>query len=312
LRRVLGISLSSNQICFAELAEEDSGIKLENAEAVSVDFDFEDELFRHKSSQKDLSSISGEIQNYLTRRNISNVEIAVTIGTPQAFLLTIPIDYSEGKQSLNSKIYWELSNYFPDSYNDFVINTYRLNSVLPCRESDEFLIIAVQKNTLEFVKRIFKMCNLNLALVDIDHFAAEHAVRRSYSEDITGKNILMVGLRNGRVDYGYICDKKYKFYAYSKYSSEPEFNLSIVRKIKSLLETPELSSGVDAVYLYGDDIKEDTIASILKSAKVRLEIVNPFESIQASDLFLKNELLHKSAFKFAPSCGVALRMLSKN
>jgi len=312
LNKALGISFSSEQINFTELTNDNGKVRLDNAESVPVDFNFEDDLFKHKSSQKDLSSLSGEIQNYLTRRNLSNIEIALTIGTSQAFLLTIPVDYSEGKQSLNSKIYWELSNYFPDNYSEFVINTYRLNSVLPCKDSDEFLIIAVQKNTLEFVKRIFKICNLNLALVDIDHFAAEHSLRRSYLENITGKNVLMVGLRRGRVDYGYICDKKYKFYSYSKYSSEPEFNLSLVRKIGSLMDSVQFKNGVDTIYLYGDDIKEDTIEALMKIEKVNLEILNPFEDIMASDVFLKSELLRKSSFRFAPSCGVALRVLLKN
>jgi Tfp pilus assembly PilM family ATPase len=308
LTRSLGISFSSNQICFTELSAESGKIKLDNAESVLVDFDFEDEFYKHKSSQKDLSSISGEIQNYLSRRNFAEADIALTIGTSQAFLITVPLDYSEGRQSINSKIYWELSNYFPDNYNDYVINTYRLNSILPCRHSDEFLIIAVSKNSLEFVKRIFKICNLNLKLVDIDHFAAEHSLRKSYMDNISGANILMVGLRNGRVDYGYLTDRKYKYYSYSKYSSEPEFNLSLVRKINSLLSSEKFSGGVDAIYLYGDEIKEDTVNALSK-IESKLEILNPFENISASDLFLKNESLRKSYYKFASSCGVALRIL---
>lgn len=309
--RSLGISFSSNQICFTELTSEQGKIRLDNAEAVQVDFDFEDEYYKHKSSQKDLSCISGEIQNYLTRRNISGIDIALTIGTPQAFLITIPLDYSEGKQSINSKIYWELSNYFPDSYNDYVINTYRLNSVLPCKQSDEFLIIAVQKNSLEFVKRIFKICNLNLTLVDIDHFAAEHALRKSYAKGIEGKNALMVGLRNGRVDYGYISDKKYKFYAYSKYYSEPEFNLSLIRKINSLLGSEKLRDGIDTIYLYGDEIKEDTINSLGKIEGTSLVLVDPFEKIPVSDPFGKNEVMQNASYRFASSCGVALRVLNR-
>ena len=311
MERSLGISFSSNQICFTELSADSGKIKLDNAEAVTIDFDFEDDFYKHKSSQKDLSSISGEIQNYLTRRNLSGIDIALTIGTPQAFLITIPLDYSEGKQSINSKIYWELSNYFPESYNDYVINTYRLNSVLPCKQSDEFLIIAVAKNSLEFIKRIFKICNLNLTLVDIDHFAAEHTLRKNYANEIEGKNVLMVGLRNGRVDYGYIADKKYKFYAYSKYYSEPEFNLSLIRKINSLMSSEKLRDGVDTIYLYGDEIKEDTIEALRKIENTSLVMVNPFENISASDLFLKNEVLRKSSYMFASSCGVALRVLNR-
>lgn len=312
MNKVLGISFSSSQICFSELAGANGGIALDNAETVQVDFNFEDELYRHKSSQKDLSSISGEIQNYMKRRNLHNAEIALTIGTSQAFLLTIPVDYSEGKQSLNSKIYWELSNYFPDDYGEFVINTYRLNSVMPCKDSDEFLLIAVPKNTLEFVRRIFKICSLNLSLVDIDHFAAEHAVRHSYVDTMTGSNVLMVGLRNGRVDYGYLCDRKYKYYSYSRYSSEPEFNLSLVRKINQLLTNEALRDGVDTIYLYGDDIKEDTIGAIEKMDKAELKVVNPFSNLSISQEPATDDTAGVLSYRYAASCGAALRIMSRN
>ncbi len=308
MKKSLGISFSSNHICFTELSGEGGNVRLDNAECVSVDFNFEDPFHKHKSSQKDLSSVSGEIQNYCTRRNLQAVDIALTIGSSQAFLITLPLDYSEGKQSLNSKIYWELSNYFPDTYSDFVINTYRLNSILPCNDSDEFLIIAVQKNTLEFVKRIFKICSLNLALIDIDHFAAEHTLRRSYPENTAGKNVLMVGLRKGRVDYGYLSDRKYRSYAYSRYNTEPEFNLSLVRKITSLLDSGRMP-GVETIYLYGDEIKNDTIEAVSKIEGPETVIVNPFENISASEHFLKNEVLRKSPYMFTPSLGGALRLL---
>ncbi len=308
----LGINFSGDSIFFTELSSEAGIIKLENAEELKTDFSFEEELYKHKSNTRELTNISGEIQNYLNRRNLQNVHISAAMGTSQAFLITLPVDFSGGKQALNSKIYWELSNYFPDNYNDFIINTYRMNSILPCKDSDEFLIIAVPKNSLEFIKRVFGICHAELKLVDIDHFAAENAFRINYSEQAGDKNILLIGLKKGRVDYGFISDKKYKFYGTSKYSSDPEFNLSIIRKINSLLASPKFQKGVDVIYLYGNEISLDTVESLRKSGLAEVEIMNPFESINASDKFLKDEDLRKNSYRFAASCGAALRNLAVN
>jgi len=306
----LGISFSGGSIFFTELYSDSVNIRLDNVEEVKVDFDFEDEFQKFKSSQKDLTNISSEIEKYITKRNAAECSVSLAISTAQAFLITLPIDFSEGKQSLYSKISWELSNYFPDNYNDFVINTYRLNSVLPFGSSDEFLIIAVTKNSLEFVKRIFKICRIELALIDIDHFAAEYALRNSYPEKMRNKNVMMVGLKSGRVDYGYITDKKYRNYAYSKSGSETEFNLNLVRKINSLLESKRFRPGLDRLFLYGNEVKEDTVEALKKIDGVNAELINPFVNIGASDLFLKDESLRKTAYRFAPSCGAALRSLS--
>lgn len=303
----LGIGFSGRRIYFTELMGDRSAPKVNHVHFVDMDFNFEDELGKYKSSQKDLTNISAEIRTYVGTRNLNIEKAALTISAAQAFLIILPIDHSEGEQSINSKIYWELSNYFPDSYSDYVINTYRLNNVLPCKDSDEYLIIAVPKNTLEFVKRIFKLCSLELSMVDIDHFSAENSLRSNFGEKLEGKNILLAGLKDGRVDYGYISNKKYKFYAHSRCYSESEFNLALTRKLAGLIAAEPISKKVDVIYLYGDEIKEDTLEALRKMDKGHVEILNPFENISATDLFLKNESLRKISYRYSASCGAALR-----
>lgn len=309
LNRSLGIGFSGSRIYFTELIGTDGAPRVEHIESVNVDFDFEDELGKFKSSQKDLTNISSEISTYITKRNLNINKAGLTISSSQAFTLILPVDYSEGKQSINSKIYWELSNYFPDNYNDFLINTYRLNNVLPCKNSDDFLVIAVQKNTVEFIKRIFKICSLDLSLIDIDHFSAENALRVNYEEKIGGKNILLVGLKRGRIDYGYIENRKYKYFTHSKYYSENEFNLSLTRKLSSVIRSEPILGRVDEIFMYGDDIKDDTLESMEKQGFAAIKIINPFENIGASDIFLKNDKLRKVTYKYSASCGIALRNL---
>lgn len=310
LSRSLGIGFSGNTIYFTELLGDSKTTRVDHIESVKVDFNFEDELGKYKSSQKDLTNISGEISTYITKRNLDINKAGLTISSSQAFMVTLPIDYSEGKQSINSKIYWELSNYFPDNYNDFLINTYRLNNVLPCKNSDDFLVIAVQKNTVEFIKRIFKICALELSVIDIDHFSAESSIRKNYESKLKGKNILLVGLKKGRVDYGYIQDSKYKYYTHSKYYNDTEFNLSLTRKLSSIINSDPVMKRLDAIYMYGDEIKDDTIESVEKLGYAGITIINPFENISASDIFLKNDSLRKISYKYSASCGIALRNIA--
>lgn len=309
MNTTLGIAFSGSSICFSEIIQDGGANRLNNAESVNVNFDFEDSYFRHKSNQKDLTNIASEIQNYISQRELIVGNAALAIGTSQAFMLTLPIDYSEGRQSMNTKIYWELSNYFPDNYNEYVVNTYRLNSVMPCKDSDEFLVIAVHKNTLEFIKRVFRLCNINLKLIDIDHFSAEYALRAGYAEQMDNRKILLVGLKNKRIDYGFIENKKYKSYMYSTYSSDIEFNLSIVKKLTLVFERQMKIPGVDAIYLYGQDIQENTVEAIRKLDIAPIEILDPTTGLDSAELLLKNDKLRKSAYKFSASTGAALRCL---
>jgi Tfp pilus assembly PilM family ATPase len=309
LTKSLGISLTSNKIKFTELTFDSGIIRLTYADIVEVDFDFEDDLWKYKSNQKVLTNLADEIQKVLHKRGTYFSDISVAISTAQSFLIILPLDSSEGKSSLNSKIYWELSNYFPDNYNDFIVNTYRLNSFLPSSSTDEYLVMAIQKNTLEFLKRIFKLSNISVKLIDIDHFSAENALRKNNPHMLQGKNILLVGLKKNRFDFGFIQNKKYTFFAFARNDSPSAYNLTLTRKLKSFLNTGRGKEGVDAVYLYGDDIGVDTIGSLRKINGFKVETMNPFENIHASTEYLQDEKLRKVQYNFAPSCGVALRNL---
>lgn len=307
----LGISFSSGNIRFTDLLYRSDTTVLDHADSLEVDFNFEEDLSKFKSNQRALTNISGEIQKYISKRNTYYSNVSATISTSQAFLITLPIEYSEGKKAINSKIYWELSNYFPDTYSEYMVNTYRLDSKIPSLGTDDFLIIAVHKNTLEFIKRIFKLCGLELAIVDIDHFAAEQNLKRNYSDMLNGRNILLIGLKEGRVDYGFISNKKYRYYSYSTYNSKPQFNLSLVRKLNSLMGTGFAKPGIDTVFIYGDNVSEDIIQLIKKTVNLKIQLLNPFENINSSTEILRNEELRRYPFRFAASCGVALRSLTK-
>jgi Tfp pilus assembly PilM family ATPase len=308
--RTLGVSFSSNKIFYTELVMDTGVPVVDYVDSAEIDFNFDEDLSNYKSSQKTITNVSGDLQKYFDKRRIAYKNVSLTIGTSQSFILTLPIDLSEGKHSINSKIYWELSNYFPDNYNDFVVNTYRLSKFMPSGSTNEYLIIAVRKNVLEFVKRVFRLCNIDLTLVDIDHFAAEHSLRKSYPEEIESGNLLLIGLKKGRIDYGVISNKKYSYYTYSRYYSEPEFNLSLVRKVNSLMGERLSKLNIHDIVLYGDTLLEDTLDTLKKIPGIKAVMMNPFEGINSSSLFLKNEGLRKTAYQYAASCGVALRSLS--
>lgn len=308
INKSLGICFSSDKIHFTELSREGTNIKLNFFDTIGLEINFEEELWKYKSNQKILTNVSNEIQKVLNKRGTNFSHISISISSSQAFMLILPVDLTDSKSTLNTKIYWELSNYFPDNYKDFIVNTYRLNSFMPVSSCDEVLIIAVLNNTLEFVKRVSKLCNVQLNLIDIDHFSAEFALRKNYQTRVNKNNILLIGLKNGRFDFGYLVKGKYKHFSYSKYNSEPEYNLTMVKKLKSFMQSSVAVHGVDTVFLYGDDIKESVINSIKKLELFnKIEIINPFSNISASNEYLQDDELRKSHYIYTSSCGVALR-----
>ena len=67
--------------------------------------------------------------------------------------------------------------------------------------------------------------------------------------------------------------------------------------------------GVDAIYIYGQDIQENTLDAIRKLGIAPVEIIDPTNGLDSAELLLKNENLRKTAYKYCSSTGAALRCL---
>jgi Tfp pilus assembly PilM family ATPase len=79
------------------------------------------------------------------------------------------------------------------------------------------------------------------------------------------------------------------------------------KKLNAIFETLPGNRGIEHIFLYGDEIKSDTVEAIKKLEKAPVEIMNPFYGINAAELLLNDEKLRKNAHKYSSACGAALR-----
>ena len=107
-------------------------------------------------------------------------------------------------------------------------------------------------------------------------------------------------------------NRKYKNYMYCKYKSDVDFYLNMSKKLNSVFNIQTKKRGIDHIYLYGDDINNNTFEAIKKLEKAPVEIMNPFYGVSAAELLLNDDRLRKNAYKYSSACGAALRSFKQD
>ncbi len=246
-----------------------------------------------KKNKNDFAEEFEECINKITKDSGHEfLKAGILIGTEQTFLNVTPIDFTEDAGSITSHILWELSNYFPETYKDFNIQYYRLNNKYHNENTDDILIIAVNKNKLEFIKHLCNAGGLKIGKVEIDHFALEKNLKEIYPDENKNKTILVIGCKDGRFDYSLIVNELLKYYSYETYERS-EFKNLLISQINSFNAS---LFNIEKIFLYGNE----------STAIIKLFLEQQFLNIPVSVITIPG---NSDDTKFAPLYGLALKNL---
>jgi Tfp pilus assembly PilM family ATPase len=297
----LAIGFSQKQIKFVEINENREISFIDN---IKTSLDLNKDLSIYRNSDDIISETGDMICNHLEANNIQPNRIDVLLETSQSFMNTVPINFEEDTESIRSQILWELSNYFPDSYKNFRVSYHKLNRKDYPDGIKDTLIIAVDNNKIIVIKEIFKVCNFNIHLTDIDQFATEKCIREVYKEELTDNKILILGCKNSRIDISIIDDRNLVYYDYIIFTGS-NFQKGL-RKLLNELNVKGMSFG--EVMLYGEDYSSDVQGYIKTFDKDHsIELSDPFKKFKYTKNEKGNGNFKNKGFKYTPLIGLALK-----
>lgn len=276
-------------------------------EEVSSIVDFGKDISYYKNNTTVISEISQLILSILNT-DISKIKkTGVVLDSAQAFLNIIPVDTNDDEKTINSQIMWEISNYFPETYNDFNIKYLRLSNHKYTANIDEALLIAIDKFKIDFCRRICNEIKLGLSSVEIDHFAAEKVLTDSYKEKIPVNSVLLTGYKAGRVDLSVVTNGKIRYYEFIS-KDDNEYHDRFEKALKDLpVNIPDLN--IKDIFVYGGDFSgsaDENLTEIFKGAAIN--VIDPFFKIKLSREMLSEKSGDKNLHKYAPLCGLASKM----
>jgi hypothetical protein len=276
-------------------------------EEVSSIVDFGKDISYYKNNTTVLSETSQMIHSILNTDINKIKKVGVALDSAQAFLNIIPVDTNDDEKTINSQIMWEISNYFPETYNDFNIKYIRLNNHKYTANIDDALLIAIDKFKIDFCRRVCSELKLNLKTVEVDHFAGEKILTDNYKDKVSGNNVLFIGYKASRIDLSVIANGKISYYEYIN-KDDNEYHDRFISILKNLsVNIPELN--LKEIFVYGGDFSgspDENFSELFKG--VHVTVVDAFHKVKLSRELLSEKSGDRSLHRFTPLCGLASKM----
>lgn len=301
------VGFSGNSIRFVGLSEDK---QLSHISELETDFNFDDEIPAHHGDEHLISELASVICDNLKKvDDISSSKVSLVINTMQIFSNVMPLDVVEDEQVTSSNILWDTSIYYPDEYENFNINYYRLKKLSPEDSSDNIynvLVLGINRNIINFYRRIFDECGLKLDLFDSDHSAATGLISAKEIDNTYG----LLGLKPGRIDLSINRDDEIKYFDYS-YTGSFDFKRELDKDLTTL-ELDDNFADVKTIYIYGESLLESVKEYLeQKYSGIEIKILDPLENYTGDESSVDNILHFSSAARFAPLFGLALKSLEQ-
>ena len=294
--RSLNIEFSNNLVRVLQLNKSKEIILNEEIE---LGFNIDDVNYIKKNKKEAVSIFSEKFSELNLNETNTEENACVLLNTSQSFLNVIPVDFNEEKNNIDSHILWDLSNYFPDTYKDYIIKYYRLNNNYLNEKIDEVLLIAVDKNRVDVIKNLCNGIGFKIVNIDIDQFAVEKCLKENYSGEFTEQNILLIGFKDSRIDFSLISKGKIRYYDFQN-PGKANFKILIEKQIEFLTSVfSEIK--IEQAFIYGTEKSINVQNFINEELKIfPATIINP-SKINSSEV---------SQSRYAPLYGLALKNFS--
>jgi Tfp pilus assembly PilM family ATPase len=297
----LGVNFTENFIQIVELKKHGNKNYVSCLDEIESDIDFNSDILDLIRKPNSAFSIVENVSKLLKRNKLNSKHISVSLSASSLFMIHLPIDSRLDELELKEHLDWEISNLFPgEPSSSFNIATCPLNSSHGIKN---ILVVVIRKEIVNFFKYLFNQFNLDAVVFDIDHFAVIKALVMNYPE-IVNENIVLIGYRNGYLDYSVLENGSLVDYKFKKLLGGENHYSNLSSQILSFVDRNIVSSW----FLYGKAIRHDLVTSLRNHLSgVRVESINPFRRLDIDSNLNRRQELMMDRLYFTPAVGLAIK-----
>ncbi len=272
---------------------------------------------------KPLDASQWEDDNYLVEQITSSIskhvsdpksDLVTSMFSENAIIRVVAVPNIE--DNINDFIQWEMEQYLIQPLNEYLLDFQSLGS-----NQDEtartYLVAAFRRSEVNRFTTILERCGCNLAVLDLDVFAAQNVYEINYPEKLPLKTFLIKAdshvIKCARTQNGQFLDFQSTAVdaSFMNLASEPktEMVLSLVNQVRMALEAAQDTwGGVDQIMLCGD-LALDTEFREMLEANMPTQVLqlDAFKEINFSLSPEKSALFMPSSPQCAGVVGLALR-----
>ena len=255
--------------------------------------------FRAENNGEGVSQFAEHLYSFIRANRIKTRKVSVALDSAQLFINTIPIEEGISRLERNDQLQWELSQYYPGIQpGEFTSDVH----VLTDNRGEQWakvLSVSARREMSHLIQSVLSRLDLNLHLVDVDHFSADTALRVNYP-DADQRYLALVGVKENRLDISLMKNGTLESYSYCHASSDAE----IIGHIGTLSRE---SRGLRSMTAYGTYLSQDLLVRIRRGSSLLVEALNPLRHVRVSKSLRRTDHLTIPSYRFASAVGVALR-----
>ncbi|HKP97122.1 MAG TPA: pilus assembly protein PilM [Fibrobacteria bacterium] len=226
------------------------------------------------------------------------------------------VDVPNSEDNIIDAIEWEMEQYLIHPLEEYLLDYQSLGSN-PDETARSYLVAAFRRKEVERCKRIMEQSGCNLAILDLDVFAAQNVFEVNYPEKLPLKTFLIkadsnvikcIRTQNGQF-LGFESTPVDAAFMASGSEAKANLVLGMVNQVRGALDrTHDAWGGVDQVVLCGDLALDNEFREMLE-ANMPSEVthLNAFKEITFALSPEKSAVFQPSAPQCAGAVGLALR-----
>lgn len=252
-------------------------------------------------SPSPLEALVNDLRSIRKDGDIEANNISICLDSRWVFIHTFPIDDGSSETERANQITWELSNYLGPAVSEgFVTGTAKLRELL-VPPATLMLSASAKRELISLFRQVAVRLELNLAVIDVDHFGAEHALKWNYPE-IRQESVVLLGVKLDRVEatlihYGRPIEYRWAEVVNGKVGAEfVEYFLSQRSNGKPL---------VKRFFLYTEEENPWKLSVFDEMIPLPVETIDPVRRLRLPRRLRRME--RATFHRYAPVIGIAMR-----
>jgi Tfp pilus assembly PilM family ATPase len=255
-------------------------------------------------SKEDLNltkTLGDDLKSLRKHGDIDAPNISFCLDSRWVLIHSFPLEDNLSESERADQIDWELSNYLTVSTRGHYVTGNATLEQLPDRQASLVLTASVRRELVSVLRHVASRIGLQLSVIDVDHFGAEHALRWNYPE-IQQDDVCLFGVKSGRLDASRFQNGKPVRYRWggitSGYLSNPLLDQLLVARLNGEPVTMR-------AYVYGEDNEAPILPPLSERHTLKVELLNPLRRVSLPRRLRR--LDPTSVHRYAPAIGLAMR-----
>lgn len=298
----LGLNVAEEKLQLVKIVYKNEKFVLE-----SIDEEFYEEPLLSELKESKFINILQNAYNEIDLRNpIASSNISISLPLNYFNFFEISVDKNITKKDINEYLSWELSKLLPEenkeNYTFQKVELFTNNYNLAKR----LLVFTIDKNILKRLHKFSVRNSHTLNYIDNAHIASTAILQmNNYSS-----SQLSIFIENKIVSFGLFSKGNFTFFKGKNYANLSEIPFALNAVIEEINNRELTKEKIDELFIAGNFTSKELINNIETSTNLKVNVVNPFETINIENELEQNKYITDQYNKFASAAGMAFRLIS--